>query len=194
MKSQDPIIYTYLKKYQEDPSSRVFAPLAEAYRKAGMAEEAIAIAREGLKVHPNFSGGKVALSRALFDCKLYDQVVETLSPVVVDTPDNLIAQRLLADSSLMLGKMIEALSAYKMLLYFVPEDRELVKIVQELEQEAYRRGTLVLRKDPVPEFDIRPASSALAGDPEHRKQKKKKRLIQLLKLLDCVKQCRVHDT
>ena len=194
MKNQDPIIYTYLKKYQEDPASRVFAPLAEAYRKAGMAEEAITIAREGLKVHPHFVGGKVALCRALFDCKLYDQVVETLSPVVLDTPDNLIAQRLLADACLMLGKMVEALNAYKMLLYFVPEDQELVKIVQELEQEGYRRGTLVLRTDPVPAFDIRPASSAWEGDPERKKQKKKKNMVQLLKLLDSVKRCRAHDT
>ena len=61
-KKYPPIIYEYLKKYQEDPSSRVFAPLAESYRKAGLADEAIEIAREGLRVHPNFVGGRVALA------------------------------------------------------------------------------------------------------------------------------------
>ena len=60
-KNFSPMIYDYLKKYQEDPTSRVFAPLAEAYRKAGLIDEAIEIAREGLRVHPNFVGGRVAL-------------------------------------------------------------------------------------------------------------------------------------
>ena len=42
----NPLIFSYLKKFQEDPASRVFAPLAEAYRKAGLVDEAIDIARE----------------------------------------------------------------------------------------------------------------------------------------------------
>ena len=63
----NPQIYHYLRRYQEDPRSRVFAPLAEAYRKAGLLDEAIEIARDGVRVHPHFVGGKVALARALFD-------------------------------------------------------------------------------------------------------------------------------
>src|SRR3954470_6886467 len=98
-----PLIYNYLKKYQEDPNSRVFAPLAEAYRKAGLIDEAIEIAREGLRVHPGFVGGRVALARALFDKKSYEEVVKELTPVVRDVPDNLVAQRLLAESCLMQG-------------------------------------------------------------------------------------------
>src|SRR5665213_3540197 len=93
-----PVLYTYLKKYQEDPTSRVFAPLAEAYRKAGLLNEAIEIAREGLRLHPTFVGGRVALARALFDNHLYSQVIDELALVVRDVPDNLVAQRLLAES------------------------------------------------------------------------------------------------
>src|SRR3982750_948516 len=95
-KRYPPVIYEYLRKYQEDPSSRVFAPLAEAYRKAGLVDEAIEVAQEGLRVHPNFIGGKVALARALFDKKLFSAVVDELSPIVQDIPDNIVAQRLLA--------------------------------------------------------------------------------------------------
>src|SRR3954463_4792409 len=103
--STHPEIYSFLKKYQDDPSSRVFAPLAEAYRKAGLVNEAIEIAREGLKMHPRFMGGRVALARALFDKKQYQEVVEELSPIVQDIPDNLVAQKLLAESCLILGKV-----------------------------------------------------------------------------------------
>src|SRR6188472_2460074 len=123
-KSYPPVIFEYLKKFQEDPTSRVFAPLAEAYRKAGLVDEAIEIAREGLRVHPGFVGGRVALARALFDKTQYEAVVEELTAVVRDVPDNLVAQRLLAESCLMQGRVAEALGAYKMLLYFSPDDVE----------------------------------------------------------------------
>ena len=154
--TQHPLIYKYLKKYQDDPASRIFAPLAEAYRKAGLVDEAIDIAREGLKVHPRFIAGRVALARALFDKRLYQEVVDELTSVVEDIPDNLVAQRLLAESFLMLGRMAESLSAYKMLLYFAPQDSETAQMVQELENQAYEKGTLILRTDPqqtqLPEF------------------------------------------
>jgi tetratricopeptide (TPR) repeat protein len=165
-----PIIYDYLKRYQDDPTSRIFAPLAESYRKAGLVDEAIEIAREGLAIHPSFIGGRVALARALFDKKLYAEVVEELSAIVQDVPDNLVAQRLLAESCLMVGKVAEALSAYKMLLYFTPGDSDTARIVQELEAQAYERGTLVLRSDPrsepAPSFDVRPAGQVLKDDPD----------------------------
>ncbi|MGZ3687092.1 MAG: tetratricopeptide repeat protein [Bdellovibrionota bacterium] len=181
-----PQIYSYLKKYQEDPNSRVFAPLAEAYRKAGLIDEAIEIAREGLKIHPQFVGGRVALARALFDKKRFDEVIDELAPIVRDVPDNLIAQRLLAESSLMQGRVADALGAYKMLLYFSPHDRETAQIVKELEAQAYERGALVLRTDPKPEplpsFHVQSAKTAIAEDP-NRKLAERIRKIELLQTM-----------
>jgi len=174
MSKSNPLIYQYLKKYQEDPTSRVFAPLAEAYRKAGLIDEAIDIAREGLQIHPGFIGGRVALARALFDKHLYENVVEELNHVIKDVPDNLVAQRLLAESYLMLGRVAEALGAYKMLLYFAPQDPETAKMVSELEVQAYEKGTLVLRTDPRKEevhFNVMQTSEAIDEDPDEKKRK-----------------------
>lgn len=192
---QHPLIYKYLKKYQDDPTSRVFAPLAEAYRKAGLLDQALEIAREGLRLHPKFMGGRVALARALFDKKLYSEVVDELSPVVQDAPDNLVAQRLLAESCLILGRVAESLSAYKMLLYFSPQDAETMQMVQELEVQAYERGTLILRNDPVPgtQFDIRSAESALEGDPAFKREKKIKQIEMLQSLLQRVERYRIRN-
>ena len=187
------LIYSYLKKYQQDPTSRVFAPLAEAYRKAGLVDEAIEIAREGLKTHPQFMGGKVALARALFDKGLYQKVIDELAPIVKDIPDNLVAQRLLAESYLMLGQVSESLSAYKMLLYFAPQDSETAQIVQELEAQGYDRGMLILRKDPVaplPSFDVRSAQNAIQNDPAHLRVKKIKKIELLQRLLQKVERYR----
>lgn len=144
-----PLLYEYLKKYQDDPNSRIFAPLAEAYRKAGMLEQAIEIAREGLALHPNFVGGRVALARALFDSGKFEEVARELQTVIAAAPDNLVAQRLYAESSLMLGRTVEALKSFKMLLFFAPEDREVAKIVGELEEASYQSGELSVRVEPV---------------------------------------------
>lgn len=144
----NPQIYYYLKKYQDDPASRVFAPLAESYRKAGLIDEAVEIAREGVRNHPNFVGGRVALARALFDRKSYMEVVHELESVVRDVPDNVIAQRLVADSFIMLNQPGSALTHLKMLLYLAPEDDELAKLVEQIETEQYTTGSQVLQNEP----------------------------------------------
>lgn len=193
MKPHPPILYHYLKKYQDDPSSRVFAPLAEAYRKAGLVQEALEIARDGVKLHPRFVGGKVALARTLFDLKKYDEVVGTLSEVIQEAPDNLVAQRIFAESSLMLGQVAEALSSYKMLLYFNPSDEEIARMVSELESQAYEAGALVLRSDlgseaeagdaDIANFQEAAVGQVLSGDPRVQMQKWMKKIEFLQSLL-----------
>lgn len=133
----------YLKMFQEDPNSRIFAPLAESYRRLGMLEEAIEICKEGLAVHPDFVGGKVALARSYFDKKDYSEVRKLMAPVLREVPDNLIAQRLYADASLVMGFAQEALASYKMLLYLCPYDKEVEVIVSDLESQSYQAGGLV---------------------------------------------------
>jgi tetratricopeptide (TPR) repeat protein len=199
-----PQIYTYLRKYQADPTSRVFAPLAEAYRKAGLVDEAIEIAREGLRVHPSFVGGRVALSRALFDKQLYADVVKELKQILEDVPDNLVAQRLTAESQLMLGNVPDALSSYKMLLYFNPHDSETAKIVWELESQLYENGEVLVRKSPEDEefeakpsskdtlagFEVRPAADAFGDDPSLKRQAWVNRIEYLQGMLQRVERYR----
>jgi tetratricopeptide (TPR) repeat protein len=194
--AHSPLLYDYLRKYQEDPTSRVFAPLAEAYRKAGLVDEAIEIAREGLRVHPGFIGGRVALARGLFDKKLFAEVIDELGPIIQDAPDNLVAQRLLAESFLILGRIAEALGCYKMLLYFNPGDPETAKIVSELEAQAYEKGALVLRTDPpppaepepLPDFAVRPAGAALRDAPDLRAAARREKWIRQVEVLQLLLQ------
>lgn len=177
----NPQIYHYLRRYQEDPRSRVFAPLAEAYRKAGLLDEAIEIARDGVRIHPHFVGGRVALGRALFDRGNYEEVVKELETIVMDAPDNLIAQKLLAESYLILGRISDSLGAYKVLLFFMPQDAEISSLVREIEMKAYEDGALVLQKDPFPlkNYSVKGAENAIGSDPEVRKTEWIKR-IELL--------------
>ena len=187
---KNPLIYTYLKKFQDDPKSRVFAPLAEAYRKAGLPDEAISIALEGLEHHPNFVGGKVALARALFDKKRFSEVITILSQVTIEVPDNIVAQKLLAESCLAEGKLTQALDAYKMLLYLNPKDLEVARLIKELEPQAYDKGNLVLQSD----FAVKPANSAIDENPAILSQDWVNRVEMLQEMLKHVERYRVDSS
>jgi len=177
-----PLLLKYLKMFQDDPRSKIFAPLAECYRKMGLFDEAIEICKEGLAQHPDFIGGKVALARAYSEKKMYVQVRDLLTPLIDKIPDNLIAQRLLADACLILGYADEALNSYKMLLYFNPADTEVAGMVQELETQSYEGGGLI-RND-------QPTSSAKA----HLNPARLRKLIRLQKMLDRISEIRASQS
>ena len=64
-----------IEEYQlillKNPGSKVFAALAEAYRKMGLLEEAYDIAKKGVFKHPEYPSGRVALARILIDKGLF---------------------------------------------------------------------------------------------------------------------------
>jgi len=131
----DPYLEKYLKEYQENPRSRVFAPLAEAYRKSGLIDEAMEICKEGLEYHPNFLSGIVALARCYFDKGLYTAAIKELEKVTSEVPDNYLAQKLLALSYSLVGDRNNALKAFKMVLYMNPRDKEAKISIIEIENE-----------------------------------------------------------
>ena len=92
-----PEIAKYMATLSKDPNSMVFAPLAEAYRKAGMLDEAIKTAQEGLKLHPNYLSGMVALGRGYFEKGMLQEANKELEQVVKIAPDNIIAKNILEE-------------------------------------------------------------------------------------------------
>ena len=90
-------IIQYQQILEREPSSLVFAALAEAFRKKKQLKQAIDICKKGLRVHPNFLSGRVALARACADAGNIDDAQKELEKVVMATPDNLVAQRLLVN-------------------------------------------------------------------------------------------------
>jgi hypothetical protein len=125
-------INKYLDILARDPQSRAFAPLAEAYRKAGLLDEAIETSREGLKNNPSYFGGRVALGRALFEKNLFSEAKDEFVQVVQAAPDNLMAQKLLGQSYRQLGSTAEAEKAFRMVLLLDPRDEEAQKSLDSL--------------------------------------------------------------
>ncbi|CAN5808390.1 hypothetical protein BH24ACI5_BH24ACI5_02440 [soil metagenome] len=85
------------RRVQSDPASIAFAALAEAYRRAGRFDEAIAACAAGLTRHPSYLSAHVTLGRALIEACRYDEAREELELVLRAAPENLAAIRGLAD-------------------------------------------------------------------------------------------------
>ncbi len=145
--SADDILTPEIKKYQamleENPASRVFASLAELYRKRGMLDEAISLSLKGLRTHPAYVSGRVVLGRAYFDKGMLKESAEVLEKVVEVNPDHLMANKVLGDVSLMKGDTEKARDYFERVLALAPEDLEVMKKLEPMRarQDPDRRPT-----------------------------------------------------
>lgn len=130
-------IQKYQNLYDKDPQGKIFAPLAEAYRRAGFQERALRIAEQGVRLHPHFPSGRVALARCYIDKQVWDKAAENLKVASDLSPENLLAHQLLADCFLKLGQKKEALNALKMVLFLNPQDMKTAQSVATLEKELF---------------------------------------------------------
>lgn len=118
---------------EKDPRSQVFAPLAEAYRKMGLLEEAFRICVRGVQFHPNFAGGRLALAKVLTDRKNPEGAVKELEKAIELSPENIMAHQLIAELHLNMKNAKEALRAYKMVLFLAPNNERAQRAVRKLE-------------------------------------------------------------
>jgi tetratricopeptide (TPR) repeat protein len=118
---------------EKDPRSQVFAPLAEAYRKMGLLEEAFRICVRGVQFHPNFAGGRLALAKVLMDRENIPGATTELEKVVELSPDNILAHQMLGELYLKQKNAKAALRSYKMVLFLAPTNERATLAVKKLE-------------------------------------------------------------
>jgi len=145
--------WTDIKKYEDllakDPNSYCFAPLSELYRKIGLLDDAIFVARRGIENHPDYVGGHLALGRAYFDKGQKDNSRVVLELVVRITPENYTAQKLLSQIYLEQNDTELAEKSLEAVLALNPDDVE-----SRLSLEALTRsGGKIVAKEPFFEDD-----------------------------------------
>ncbi|TAK14321.1 MAG: tetratricopeptide repeat protein [Acidobacteria bacterium] len=74
-----------------------FGVIAERFRRAGQAERAVALCREGLEKFPDLLSARVTLGWALLDLGEFQEAFSELQTVLKRAPDNLAAIRGLAE-------------------------------------------------------------------------------------------------
>jgi len=85
------------KRWAENPKGRNFAPLADAYRKAGELDRAIELCTAGLELHPDYVSAHIVLGRCLMDQKNDPGASDVFRKVLALDPENVLALKILAE-------------------------------------------------------------------------------------------------
>ncbi|UYL07602.1 tetratricopeptide repeat protein [Bdellovibrio sp. SKB1291214] len=159
-----------IEKYQhilaKDPTSQVFAPLAEAYREMGMLKEALQVVTAGVQRHPQFVGGLVTYAKILRDAGQIGRAIEALKKATGLASENILAHQLLAELQLTNKNPKEALKAFKMVLFLNPSSQSAQKAVQKLESltaDEYDEEVFAMAKLPQVNLETPPIEATVPG-------------------------------
>ena len=126
MQSSSESLWSEIKKYedrlQHDPASYCFAPLADVYLKAGMLDDALAVAKAGVARYPGYVAGQMALARIAHRKGLLEECRGALEVVTSAVPEHAEAQRMLASLYRESGRMQDAARSLQILLELCPDD------------------------------------------------------------------------
>lgn len=86
-------------RYAENPDGRYFAPLADAYRKAGRVDDALQLVGQGLTKHPDYLSAHIVLGRCYLDKKDDAGATGAFQRVLELDQENIIALKSLAEIS-----------------------------------------------------------------------------------------------
>lgn len=125
----------YFSLYKKNPRSKVFAPLAESFRKLGMLDDAFKILKEGIRQHPTYTLGYIVLAHCYYDQEKFELTYNTLRPIITQNADNIALQKIFAQACIHLGHLEEALDTYKYLLFMNPQDKFFAEQVKKLEDD-----------------------------------------------------------
>ena len=94
-------------RYRDNPKGRNFAPLADAYRKAGLIDNAVELCQNGLKLHPDYVSAYIVYARCLVDKKDDAGALGVFKQVLDLDGENIIALRALAELAERNGRYAE---------------------------------------------------------------------------------------
>jgi tetratricopeptide (TPR) repeat protein len=137
MKAEEPAAAFAIRRYEErlarDPGSLVFAPLADAHRKAGRPEEAIRLCREGLERFPDYATARLILAKALADGGEPETALAEVRVILQGNPADAQAHRLAGELERRAGRLPEALAHLRQAAALDPADRESRLLVEVLD-------------------------------------------------------------
>jgi tetratricopeptide (TPR) repeat protein len=124
----DPATLNAIRRYEErlarDPTSLAFAPLADAYRKAGRIADAVRLCREGLARFPHYVTARLILAKALLDEGDADGALSEVRAILETSPHEAQAHRLAGDLYRRAGALGDAVRHLEQAVRLDPGDRE----------------------------------------------------------------------
>lgn len=142
--TQASIIRRYEERLARDPMSLAFAPLADAYRKAGRIREATELCREGLKRFPQYHTARLILAKAFLDEGDGSAALAELEAMVAGGARDAEVHRLAAEIHRKAGRLDAAIGHLAEAARLDPGDRE-----SRLALELLRGGGRVADSSPL---------------------------------------------
>lgn len=122
-----------VERYEDQPGSRVFAPLADCHRKLGDLDEALRICQSGLARHPRYSSAFVILGKIHLERGDDDAASEAFEEVLELDPQNLLAIRHLAQIAEEEGAIDRALQLWRDVASIDPDGEAVEATIDRLE-------------------------------------------------------------
>jgi tetratricopeptide (TPR) repeat protein len=138
------------EKVKKDPSSKLFVPLAEEYRKIGMLDEAISVLMTGITNQPGYTSARVSLGKVYLEKKMAPEAKEEFEKVISAIPDNLFAHKKLAEIYRDSGEKERAIGEYRVVLKLNPLDDDAALNFETLQKGDVQEGGITIQ-EPAPE-------------------------------------------
>jgi tetratricopeptide (TPR) repeat protein len=147
--AEDPAASSAIRRYEErlakDPGSLAFAPLADAYRKAGRTRDAIRLCREGLERFPEYTTARLTLAKALLDDGDADAALGEVQAILDRDPTDAQAHRLAGELERRQGRLDAAVTHVRQAAALDPSDRESRVLLEVLETGGKTHGASTLQ-------------------------------------------------
>ena len=121
------------KKLQVEETSRVFARLADTFRRSDHLEEAIELCHRGLVHHPEYVSGHIVLGQCYLDLGRLEEARDSFVRALALDENNILTLRSLGNILFQQGELEEAAVHYRRALQLEPRNRDLQELLREAE-------------------------------------------------------------
>ncbi len=122
-----------IERYNRARDSRLFAPLADAYRKNGDIDTAIEVLERGLEKMPQYASAHVILAKCYYDKGATERAKAEFRRVLELDAENLVALKFMGDILLAEDKRPEAAECYRKILAVDPSNADVARALKEME-------------------------------------------------------------
>ena len=126
-------------RYDSAPESRIFAPLADAYRKSGDVEKAIELCEKGLEAYPDYASAHIILGKCFYDKGATERSRAEFERVIEIDSENMVALKFMGDILMSEGDRDQSILYYRKILAIDPTNEDVSERLKGLENEFRER-------------------------------------------------------